>query len=102
MGSGLLYLLYHECIHIIAGAGLTLLLADLFWFLKRKRPRPSEPGSLLPALVAAAVIVAALGAGRELLDVRDGSDTVAKALLDELFLLAGSVLGVQASLSLRK
>jgi hypothetical protein len=102
MGTGMLHLLYHEGIHIIAGAGLTLLLADLLWLLKRNQRRPSETGSLLPALVAAAILVAALGAGRELLDLRDGSDTVAKAVLDELFVIAGCVLGVRATLGLRK
>jgi hypothetical protein len=102
VGGGIIHLLYHEGIHIIAGAGLTLLLADLFWALQRKAPRPSGTRSLLPALIAAAILVAALGAGRELLDVRDGSDTIAKAVLDELFVIAGGALGVRATLSLRK
>jgi hypothetical protein len=102
LGGGIVHLLYHEGIHVIAGAGLTLLLADLFWFLKRKPSEPAKTRSLLPALVAAAILVAALGAGRELLDIRDGSDSVAKAVLDELFVIAGCALGLRATLSLRK
>jgi hypothetical protein len=99
MTSGLL-LLYHELIHVVAGAGLTLLLAHLLAFLKRKLRWSSQPRGPLAVLVLAAIIAAAIGVAREALDVRDGSDTVVKALLDELFLVAGCILGVWAILSL--
>ncbi len=93
---------YHEGIHIIAGAGMTVLLADLFRFLRRKFRSPGAAPDLLPLLIFAAIVVAAIGAWREVLDVRDGSDTPLKAALDALFVLAGCVLGVRATLHLRR
>jgi hypothetical protein len=101
-GARLLYLAFHESIHIIAGAGLTVLLADLFRFLRRKFLSGADPQNLLPILIAAAILAVALGAGREVLDVRDGSDTLLKATIDALFVLAGCVLGIGATLHLRR
>jgi hypothetical protein len=99
--TGGLLAVYHELIHIVAGAGLTLLLAYLLAFLKGRFRRPSQPQVPLAVLVVAAIIAAAIGAAREVWDVRDGSDTVVKALLDESSLIAGCFLGVWAILRLR-
>jgi 4-hydroxybenzoate polyprenyltransferase len=93
--------LYHELIHVVAGAGLTLLFAHLLTFLGRTFRRASQPQGLLAVLVVAAIIAAAVGAAREVWDVRDGSDTVVKALLDESSLVAGCLLGIWAVLKLR-
>jgi hypothetical protein len=74
----------------------------LFRFWKRgflSRPGPQD---LLPILLAAAVVVAVLGAWREVLDVRDGSDTLAKAMVDALSVFVGYVLGILATLHLRR
>ncbi len=97
-----LSLAYHEGIHIIAGAGLTLLLADLLLFVRHQSGSQLDRQELLRILVAAAILVGALGAAREVLDVRDGSDTLVKALLDALFVITGCVLGARAALHLRR